>query len=95
MSKIHNSLDSVINNCHEINLNTEKNLIIYHGTDHIIEVPVYGKGKKANDFGLGFYCTESEQLSKEWASSPNCVGYSNKYVININHLNIMRLSDKK
>ena len=70
-------------------------MIIYHGTDHIIEVPVYGKGKKANDFGLGFYCTESEQLSKEWASSPNCVGYSNKYVININHLNIMRLSDKK
>ena len=42
-------------------------LIIYHGSENIIEVPEYGKGKPYNDYGLGFYCTEYVELAKEWA----------------------------
>jgi hypothetical protein len=30
-----------------------------------VETPVFGEGKKNNDFGLGVYCTESEALAKE------------------------------
>ena len=44
-------------------------LKIYHGSDHIISKPEFGKGKFWNDYGRGFYCTESIELAKEWACS--------------------------
>ena len=47
----------------------DKIITIYHGSEKIVETPVFGEGKKTNDFGLGFYCTESENLAKEWAVS--------------------------
>ena len=47
----------------------DKQIIIYHGSEQIVEVPTFGLGKKNNDFGLGFYCTESDELAKEWAVS--------------------------
>lgn len=31
-----------------------KTLTIYHGSQHIIEAPVYGAGRRNNDFGVGF-----------------------------------------
>lgn len=67
-------------------------LKIYHGSEKIIEKPVYGFGKEHNDFGLGFYCTESEALAKEWACSSLTGGYANKYTINITGLNILELN---
>lgn len=39
---------------------------IYHGSENIIEKPEYGKGKTTNDYGRGFYCTESFDLAREW-----------------------------
>ena len=33
----------------------EKIMTIYHGSAQIIEKPSFGKGKKNNDFGFGFY----------------------------------------
>ena len=51
---------------------------IYHGSDHIIEQPVYGEGKPYNDYGRGFYCTEHAELAKEWACSANSDGYANR-----------------
>ena len=38
-------------------------MIIYHGSEKIIEKPVFGKGNLRNDYGKGFYCTESEELA--------------------------------
>ena len=52
---------------------------IYHGSDHIIEQPVFGKGKPFNDYGRGFYCTEHIELAKEWACSADSDGYFAKY----------------
>ena len=46
-------------------------LIIYHGSENIIEKPYYHGGKKENDYGYGFYCTENIELAKEWACSNN------------------------
>lgn len=70
----------------------DKNLIIYHGSLNIIEKPIYGYGKKNNDFGLGFYCTENIELAKEWSCSSLNDGFSNKYSIDISDLNILNLN---
>lgn len=42
-----------------------RNRIIYHGSQQIVEVPQYGIGKEYNDCGRGFYCTESIELAQE------------------------------
>ena len=52
-------------------------ITIYHGSNQIIETPAYGKGRKNNDFGLGFYCTESNELAKEWAVDEDRDGFVN------------------
>lgn len=54
-------------------------MILYHGSEKIIETPVYGKGNLRNDYGRGFYCTESEELAKEWACSNHRDGFANVY----------------
>ena len=45
----------------------KKDIIIYHGSQQIVEVPKFGLGKTYNDYGQGFYCAESIELAKEWA----------------------------
>lgn len=70
-----------------------KRITIYHGSKNIIENPIFGEGKKTNDFGLGFYCTESIDLAKEWAVSSTDDGYANKYELNAEYLNILNLND--
>ena len=67
--------------------------IIYHGSEKIIEKPIFGCGKKYNDYGLGFYCTENKDLAKEWSVDWNRNGYANAYEIEIEGLNILHLND--
>lgn len=69
-------------------------MIIYHGSKDIIKKPVYGLGKPYNDYGLGFYCTESLEMAKEWGASINTDGYANCYEIDIEGLKILDLGDK-
>ena len=38
----------------------KKIITLYHGSEKIVEAPAFGEGKRSNDFGLGFYCTENE-----------------------------------
>ena len=47
----------------------EHTLTLFHGSPQIIEAPALAKGKPNNDYGKGFYCTESIELAKEWACS--------------------------
>ena len=70
----------------------DKKITIYHGSKQIVKVPVFGEGKKNNDFGLGFYCTESNDLAKEWAVSSLCDGFSNRYTLDTEYLNILNLN---
>jgi hypothetical protein len=70
----------------------EKLITIYHGSEMIVEEPTFGKGKKNNDFGLGFYCTESDDLAKEWAVSSLRDGFSNRYTLDTEYLNILNLN---
>ena len=71
----------------------KKDLVIYHGSQHIVEVPKYGVGKTYNDYGQGFYCTESIEIAKEWACPVKNNGYSNKYILHLDGLNVMHLTD--
>ncbi len=52
-------------------------ITLYHGSERIIEMPEFGKGKEHNDFGFGFYCTENAELAKEWAVSSMRNGFAN------------------
>lgn len=72
-----------------------KNIIIYHGSNQIIEKPIYGEGKKNNDFGLGFYCTDNNNLAKEWAVSSLDDGFSNCYKLDIENLKILNLNSEE
>ena len=70
----------------------EKLITVYHGSKQIVEVPTFGEGRKNNDFGLGFYCTESNDLAKEWAVSSLRDGFSNRYTLDTEYLNILNLN---
>lgn len=67
-------------------------ITLFHGSEKVVEVPTFGAGKKTNDFGLGFYCTESEGLAKEWAVSSLRDGFCNRYTLDTEYLNILNLN---
>ncbi len=67
-------------------------ITIYHGSQNIIEKPTFGLGKKNNDFGLGFYCTQNEELAKEWAVSNLKDGFANKYTLDLEYLKVLNLN---
>ena len=66
---------------------------IFHGSDHIIERPLFGYGKAYNDYGLGFYCTDSIDMAREWGASRLKDGFANIYDIEIDGLAILDLND--
>lgn len=70
----------------------DKLITIYHGSEQVVEVPAFGLGRKNNDFGLGFYCTESKELAKEWAVSSLRNGFANRYTLDTEYLNILNLN---
>lgn len=67
---------------------------IYHGSKDIIEAPIFGFGKKYNDYGLGFYCTDHIDLAKEWGVDQNRNGYANIYQIDTEPLSVLNLNGK-
>ena len=70
----------------------DKIITLFHGSKKIVEAPTFGEGKKTNDFGLGFYCTETEELAKEWAVSSLQDGFSNRYTLDTEYMNILNLN---
>lgn len=66
--------------------------ILFHGSENIVETPLYGKGGKTNDYGRGFYCTEQEELAREWACAKNHSGYVNRYLLKLDQLSILNLN---
>lgn len=66
---------------------------LYHGSSMIIEKPKYGK--IYNDYGLGFYCTDSLEMAKEWGVSDSQNGYANCYELECDDLKILDLNDSK
>ena len=67
---------------------------IYHGSEKIIEKPVFGQGKLHNDYGLGFYSTENLEMAKEWAVTMERDGYANAYEVQEEGLRILNLHEE-
>ena len=67
---------------------------IYHGSLAIIKKPIFGYGNAHNDYGLGFYCTESKDLAKEWSVDAELDGYANCYELNLEGLKVLNLNEK-
>lgn len=70
-----------------------KIITLFHGSEKVIEAPSFGEGKRNNDFGLGFYCTETENLAKEWAVSSLRDGFCNRYTLDTEYMKILNLNN--
>lgn len=69
-------------------------MIIYHGSENIIEKPQYGYGRTNNDYGRGFYCTKELELAKEWACGDNRDGWANRYELDDFDLKVLNLNEE-
>ncbi len=70
-------------------------IILLHGTDHIIKEPKLNLGKATNDYGQGFYCTQEKEIAREWACKGNQDGFVNEYKFQTDSLKILNLLDGK
>lgn len=70
-------------------------IAIYHGSEKIIQNPDIKAGKKHNDYGQGFYCTENIELAKEWACKNEQDGFANVYELDVSDLKILNLNSKE
>ena len=64
---------------------------IFHGSDHIVDLPKHGLGKPYNDYGLGFYCTEYKSMAMEWAVGFDHDGFANEYLLDCQGLTVLDL----
>lgn len=69
-----------------------KKMTLYHGSGLVVQKPDVSYGKKSNDYGQGFYCTESEELEREWACPGEKDGISNRYRLKTDGLRIFWLN---
>ena len=51
--------------------------------------------KTYNDYGLGFYCTDSLEMAKEWGVSDHRNGYANCYELEYDGLRILKICSKR
>ena len=71
----------------------DQTITLYHGSPRIIEAPFYGGGKPYNDYGQGFYCTESLELAREWSVDAGQDGFANQYELETEGLDILHLNN--
>ncbi len=67
---------------------------IYHGSDHILNKPLFGVGKEDNDYGSGFYTTQDKEKAEQWAlvnGDDNAI--CNIYDIDEEQLEVLSLDD--
>ena len=67
-------------------------IFIYHGSEKIVEKPIFGKKNKNSDYGDAFYCTQDINAAKEWANKKGNGGYANKYLLDTRGLRILDLT---
>ena len=69
-------------------------MVLYHGSEFVIEHPQFGLGRQTNDYGQGFYCTEDKMLAGEWSVTPIHDGFINAYEIDVSGLKVLNLAEK-
>ncbi|MBR3243704.1 MAG: DUF3990 domain-containing protein [Parasporobacterium sp.] len=72
-------------------------MIIFHGSNTVVQTPkivTYGYYK---DFGFGFYCTNFERQAQRWALTKNKFHIVNSYLYtpndNLKHLHFSEMND--
>ena len=70
-------------------------ITLYHGSQKIIEKPLFGSGKSYNDYGQGFYCTQNFELAKEWACPASEDGFANIYELETDGLKLLDLQTEE
>ncbi len=70
-------------------------MLVYHGSSHIIQTPVFNGSTRTNDYGYGFYTTENIELAKEWACANDQNGYANIYEADLTGLKILNLNSSE
>lgn len=70
-------------------------MLVYHGSDHIIEKPEYGLGRDDCDYGRGFYTTKDKEKAYSWACLyGNEKSICNNYSIDLDNLTVVNLTEK-
>lgn len=67
--------------------------VLYHGSPLRVPRPQFGVGNPYNDYGLGFYCTESVDFACEWACPRDRNGMVNRYRLSVDGLSIFDLDE--
>ena len=67
-------------------------LTLFHGSSQVVSRPQFGAGSPFNDYGQGFYCTESQQLASEWACPTLEDGCVNEYALDLSGLSLLDLA---
>lgn len=70
-------------------------MLLYHGSEKNINNPQYGLGKRTNDYGRGFYCTEDIEMAKEWACGDKRDGWVSHYDFDVSGLAILNLNSEE
>lgn len=70
-------------------------VIVYHGSQDIVNPPAFGLGRTTDDYGRGFYCTEDIDLAKEWACSKGTDGFANIYELDLSGLSVLNLNSSR
>ncbi len=68
-------------------------MLLLHGSSQVIESPKLSQGNVHNDYGRGFYCTEMEEMAREWACKDQKDGFVNRYELDLEGMRTLNLSD--
>lgn len=71
---------------------TMERIIIYHGSEQIIDKPIFNKPSLNDDYGNAFYCSRDINAAKEWANKKCTSGFVNKYQLDLRGLSILDLT---
>ena len=71
-----------------------EDLLLYHGSNFIITGLNPSYDNRGNDYGRGFYLTDSEPVAKEFACSDGKNGYVTSFSLNKKGLKILDLTKK-
>jgi hypothetical protein len=73
----------------------KKSMLVYHGSDILVEIPKIMQPLRALDFGMGFYTTTNKEQAKNFAKKVQDRNGSAKSCINVYTLNFELLKKQK
>lgn len=71
-------------------------LLLYHGSNQVIDVPKWNHGSKFRDFGQCFYTTHSREMARDWAEKSSLVSpVVNSYMLDFRSVETYNLRIKR